>query len=204
DQFEQQDRRWVVGLDARHTIYSQWFGREVENTFGLQVRNDWVHNGLFRTQDRVRTNKDDINVCNDDPIDACTANANLIAILPAATSLNRFTDTLVGFYAENKIQWAEKFRSVLAVRGDDAKYVNTSLTPTYVSNIPSLATPVDFGRLNSGSATKFLAQPKLSLVFGPWAHTELYTQGGFSFHSNDVRGATQHEDPISPDNPFPT
>jgi len=204
DQFEQQDRRWVAGFDARHTIYGRWLGREVENTFGLQVRNDWVHNGLFRTQDRARTNKDDVNACNDDPIGACTANPNLTAILPAATSLNRFTDTLVGFYAENKIQWAERFRSVLALRGDDARYINTSLTPTYVANIPSLATPVDFDQLNSGSATKFLPQPKLSLIFGPWAHTELYAQGGFSFHSNDVRGATQHEEPISPDNPFPT
>ena len=51
DQFEQQDRRWVAGLDARHTIFSQWFGRKVENTFGLQVRNDWIHNGLFQTRE---------------------------------------------------------------------------------------------------------------------------------------------------------
>jgi hypothetical protein len=29
-------------------------------------------------------------------------------------------------------------------------------------------------------------------------------QGGFSFHSNDARGATQREQPISPDYPFPT
>jgi hypothetical protein len=27
DQFEQQDRRWVAGLDADHTILSQWHGR---------------------------------------------------------------------------------------------------------------------------------------------------------------------------------
>ena len=26
DQFEQQDRRWVAGLDAHHTIFSEWFG----------------------------------------------------------------------------------------------------------------------------------------------------------------------------------
>ena len=57
DQFEQQDKRWVSGLDAHHTIFSQWFGRKVENTFGLQVRNDWVHNGLYRTENRVRTDK---------------------------------------------------------------------------------------------------------------------------------------------------
>lgn len=61
-QFEQQDRRWVAGLDAHRTIFSQWFGRKVENTIGLQVRNDWVHNGLFRTENRVRTDKNDSNV----------------------------------------------------------------------------------------------------------------------------------------------
>ena len=59
DQFEQQDRRWVAGLDARHTIFSQWFGRKVENTFGLQVRNDWINNGLYQTENRVRVDKTD-------------------------------------------------------------------------------------------------------------------------------------------------
>jgi len=209
DQFEQQDRRWVAGLDARHAVFSQWFGRRVENTIGLQARNDWVHNGLFRTENRVRSPKNDTNACNDEPavngvsVAACAANPYLIAVLPAATDLNRFTDTLIGVYAENKIQWTAKLRSVLALRGDAAKYIVTNLTPTYVSNIPSLSTPVDFAQLNSGSATKFLPQPKFSLIFGPWSNTEFYAQGGFSYHSNDARGATQHENPISPDSPFP-
>jgi len=201
DQFEQQDRRWVAGFDAHHTISSTWFGRKLANTFGLQLRNDWVHNGLFRTENRVRTDKTDINACHDEPIPRCVTDPNLTAILPAGTDLNKFTDTVVSFYAENKIQWAEKFRSVVALRGDDAKYVVTSLTPTYVS--PVFA-PVNFAELNTGSANKFLPSPKASLIFGPWANTELYAQGGFSFHSNDARGATQREEPISPDNPFPT
>jgi outer membrane receptor protein involved in Fe transport len=88
-------------------------------------------------------------------------------------------------YVENKIQWAEKFRSVAALRGDLDYFDVTSL-----SN-PS----------NSGTADTFLPSPKLSLIFGPWAKTELYVQGGFSFHSNDGRGATQTEEPISADNP---
>ncbi len=214
DQFEQQDRRWVAGLDAHHTVFSQWFGRKVENTIGLQVRNDWVHNGLFRTESRVRADKFDINACNDEPaingvpVIECVASTNQNpagAILPRFTDLNRFTDTLVGFYVESKVQWTNKFRSVLALRGDDAKYVVTSLTPTYISNLPSLsASPVNFAQLNSGSATKFMPQPKLSLIFGPWSNIEFYAQGGFSYHSNDARGATQHEEPISPDYPFPT
>ena len=204
DQFEQQDRRWVAGLDAHHAIFSTWFGRKVANTFGVQVRNDWVHNGLFRSEDRMRTDKNDINACNAEPIPACVTNPNLTAILPADTDLNKFTDTMIGFYVENKIQWTEKFRWVLALRGDEAIYNVTSLTPTYVAaELPG--TPVvDFAKLNSGTATKFLPSPKGSLIFGPWAKTEFYLQGGFSFHSNDARGATQRVQPISPDYPFPT
>jgi hypothetical protein len=204
DQFEQQDRRWVAGFDAHHTIFSTWFGRRVANTFGLQVRNDWVHNGLFRSEDRVRTNKNDINACNDEPIPACVTNPNLTAILPADTDLNKFTDTMIGFYVENKIQWTEKFRSVLAVRGDEAIYNVTSLTPPYVATELRGAPVINFAKLNSGTATKFLPSPKASLIFGPWAKTEFYIQGGFSFHSNDARGATQRVQPISPDYPFPT
>jgi outer membrane receptor protein involved in Fe transport len=43
----------------------------------------------------------------------------------------------------------------------------------------------------------------LSLIFGPWDKTELYVQGGFGFHSNDGRGATQTIEPVSADNPYP-
>jgi outer membrane receptor protein involved in Fe transport len=93
----------------------------------------------------------------------------------------------VGFYIENKIQWAEKFRSVAGLRGDVQYF-----------NVTSLSNP-----LNSGKATDVLPSPKLSLIFGPWANTEFYTQGGFSFHSNDGRGTTQRVQPISAENPEP-
>jgi hypothetical protein len=204
DQFEQKDKRWVFGLDAHHTISSQWFGRKVENTLGLQVRNDWVRNGLYRTENRERTDKNDSNACSDEPIDACNSDPNLAAVLPADTDVNKFTDTMIGFYLENKIQWADKFRTVLAVRGDQAIYNVTNLTPSYVATELPGAPVVNFAAANSGTATKFLPEPKASLIFGPWSRTEFYLQGGFSFHSNDARGATQREEPISPDNPFPT
>ena len=207
DQFEQQDRRWVAGVDAQHTMFSEWFGRKMENTFGVQVRNDWVHNGLYRTEDRVRMDKLDVVACYTNPIPACepdgTINGNY-PMLPADTDLNKFTDTMVGFYAENKIQWSDKFRSVLAFRGDEAIYHVTSLTPPYVATELPGSPVVDFAAANSGTATKFLPSPKGSLIFGPWSKAEFYAQGGFSFHSNDARGATQRIEPISPDNPFPT
>ena len=172
DQFEQQDRRWVGGLDARHTIFSQWFGHDVQNTFGLQARNDWINNGLYQTEDRARVDK----------IDSVTG-----TVLPATTEADSFTDTEVGIYAENKIQWTEKFRSVIALRGDLDYFDVTSLT-----------TPA-----NSGTSTTLLPSPKLSLILGPWEKTEFYAEGGFSFHSNDGRGATQTVEPVSADNPNP-
>ena len=191
DQFEQQDSRFVLGVDVRHTIFNNWFGRKVENTFGLQVRNDWVHNGLYRTENRVRTDKNDINACNDEPIDACNSDPNLVAVLPADTDVNRFTETMFGFYVENKIQWAEKFRTVLAFRGDEVRDAVTSLTPSYTATELPGAPVVNFAAANSGTVTQFMPEPKASLIFGPWSKTEFYVQGGFSFHSNDARGATQ-------------
>jgi outer membrane receptor protein involved in Fe transport len=207
DQFEQQDTRWVAGLDAQHTIFGEWFGRKVENTFGAQVRNDWVHNGLYRTDDRARTDKTDIVACYTNPIPQCGADGTINGLyptLPADTDLNNFSDTMLGFYAENKIQWAEKLRSDLSVRGDEAIYNVTNVTPAYVATELPGAPVVNFAELNSGTAAKFLPSPKGSLIFGPWAKTDFYLQGGFSFHSNDARGATQRTEPISPDNPFPT
>ena len=151
----------------------------METTFGLQLRNDWINNGLYRTENRVRVEQ---GRCSRLPI-----LASRTVFCPRTRTVNKFTDTLGSFYVENKIQWTNKFRSVVALRGDDDRGVLTSLTDPR----------------NSGSATKFLPSPKLSLVFGPWADTEFYVQGGFSFHSNDVRGATQNYEPVSPDFPYP-
>ncbi|MGO8708311.1 MAG: TonB-dependent receptor domain-containing protein, partial [Terracidiphilus sp.] len=193
----------------------------MSNTFGLQLRNDWINNGLYRSENRVRTTKTDysatgasflpagsisgptcVTIPNSDVTldltlpDGTTATTTVpettCPTLPATTERDDFTDTIGSAYVENKIQWASKFRSVLALRGDDEKFIVTSL-----------AYSADVNAANSGSATKFLPSPKASLIFGPWANTEFYLQGGFSFHSNDGRGATQQVEPVSPDNPYP-
>ena len=102
--------------------------------------------------------------------------------LPATTERDNFTDMIGSAYVENKIQWANKFRSVVALRGDDEKFVVTSLAyPTDMVTLPD-GTTTTVNAANSGSATKFLPSPKASLIFGPWANTEFYLQGGFSFH----------------------
>jgi outer membrane receptor protein involved in Fe transport len=198
DQFEQQDRRWVAGFDLRHTIFSDWYGRKVETTFGLQLRNDWIHNGLYRTENRLRTTKTDYAA---NYLDEPSA-LDQVAVLPAATDLNKFTETLGSPWAQSKIQWAGKFRSVFGLRGDYGKGILTSFTnPTHPGD-PNDPYPATYNPNTHRSVSKFLPSPKASLIFGPWAKTEFYLQGGFSYHTNDVRGATQLYEPVSPDYPY--
>ncbi len=69
--------------------------------------------------------------------------------LPPTTEADRFTKTQLGVYVENKIQWAEKFRTVAALRGDVGHV-----------DVTSLVNPA-----NSGAATKGSAQPKIKFDF---------------------------------------
>ena len=87
---------------------------------------------------------------------------------------DRVVQASAGLYAENKTRWTDWFRTVAGVRGD-----------LFTFDVAS----------GSGVENDFIASPKLSLIFGPWAKTELYLNGGFGFHSNDARGVA---DPINP------
>ena len=50
---------------------------------------------------------------------------------------------------------------------------------------------------NSGNETDGIISPKLNLVLGPWANTEIYANAGMGFHSNDARGTTITIDPVT-------
>ena len=86
-------------------------------------------------------------------------------------------------WVQNTTWWLPKFRTVLGVRGDYFHFENRD---------SSLAA-------NEGTKDAFIANPKLSLIFGPWAKTELYLQAGTGFHSNDTRGVVSRIDPVSGD-----
>lgn len=165
DQFEQQDKRFVAGLQAKHTLFHEWWGKEVENSFGMQARNDSIRNGLYQTEARQRVDK----------IDAASGN-----VLPATTRKDEILQNSVGLFYENKIHWADKFRTVVGLRGD-----------VYNFDIQSSRNE------NSGDRAAAVGSPKLGLIFGPWSKTEVYLQGGMGFHSNDGRGVNTRVDPVT-------
>ena len=101
----------------------------------------------------------------------------------STTRSDHVIETSVGAYYENKTQWAAKFRTVSGVRGD-------------VFNFDVRTSTLD---ANTGDQSAFIASPKLSLIFGPWAETEFYLNGGLGFHSNDARGVLTTVDPASGD-----
>ncbi|GEJ55688.1 TonB-dependent receptor [Anaeromyxobacter diazotrophicus] len=97
----------------------------------------------------------------------------------ATTRQDDVDETSGGVYAEAGLRPRPWLRAVAGVRWDAYGFDVRSSDPR-----------------NSGQATAGRASPKASLVFGPWARTELFLNGGFGFHSNDARGVTTHVDPV--------
>ena len=89
--------------------------------------------------------------------------------------------TSISPYAENKTRWNDWFRTSVGVRFDGFRFkVNNS-------NVSQ----------NNGERYDGLVSPKLGLIFGPWAKTEFYLNGGLGYHSNDARGINTRIDPAS-------
>lgn len=152
DQFEQVDRRVVVGSHAAQTWDTTWLGSAMDHTLGLQVRHDAIPAvGLHKTRQRAR-----LSTVRDDTVH----------------------ETSVGMYYQNQTQWLPMVRTVAGLRGD-----------VFVFDVNSNVA------INSGNRSAAIVSPKLGLVLGPWARTELYLNGGFGFHSNDARGTTIRIDP---------
>ena len=102
--------------------------------------------------------------------------------LLSTTRADHIVESSVGVYAGNSTRWTDWFRTVAGVRADYYRFrVRSDLAA------------------NSGNASDSIVNPKLSLIFGPWAKTEYYVNLGGGFHSNDARGGTITVDPKSGD-----
>ncbi|MFZ5595254.1 MAG: TonB-dependent receptor [Pseudomonadota bacterium] len=96
------------------------------------------------------------------------------------TRRDQIIETSAAAYLQNSTRWMEKFRTVAGLRSDFYRFkVNSDNTA------------------NSGRENATITNPKLSLIFGPWAKTEYYINLGGGFRSNDARGATITVDPKS-------
>ncbi len=92
DQFEQEDRRQVYGLQSHHSWFPTWGGLDIENTVGLEIRYDDIGSvGLFDTRARRR-----LSTTRKDGVDQ-------VSVSP---------------YLQNRTRWHPKFRTVAGLRGD--------------------------------------------------------------------------------------
>lgn len=96
------------------------------------------------------------------------------------TRYDHTIESSVGAFLKNETRWTSWFRTEAGVRADYYYFdVDSSLG------------------VNDGHKDDIIASPKLSLIFGPWAQTEIYVNGGLGFHSNDARGVITRVDPGS-------
>jgi hypothetical protein len=153
DQFHQSDHRFVYGLAVSHEWQMKWAGREVKASVGVQARSDDIHNGLFRTEDRV---------------------------LLSTTRKDHIEQVGGGPFVEARVRWTPWLRTIAGLRGD---FYHATVTSDEA--------------VNSGTVSKGIASPKLSLLFGPFAKTDFYVNAAYGFHSNDARGATITVDPTT-------
>ncbi len=92
DQFEQFDRRVVLGGSLTHTWETEILGRKVTETVGLQTRNDFIPEvGLFKTRKKKR-----LSTVRGDSVE----------------------ESSIALYQRNEIKWTPWFRSVFGLRGD--------------------------------------------------------------------------------------
>lgn len=92
DQFEQVDRRQILGGSLQQTWRSDWQGRALTNSVGSQLRHDRIRDvALHLTERRARFD---------------------------TVRQDQVKQTSVGLWAENQVQWSPWLRSVAGLRVD--------------------------------------------------------------------------------------
>jgi hypothetical protein len=92
DQIEQADHRFISGVRVSHKRIGQWWGHDVQNIVGVQVRNEDITNvSLYDTKARVRL---------------------------TTVTQDAVVETSGAVYAQNEIQWAPRLRTMVGLRAD--------------------------------------------------------------------------------------
>ncbi|WP_422015199.1 TonB-dependent receptor [Roseateles sp.] len=101
DQFLQQDRRDVYGLNAAHSVEHRVAGMPARTEVGLQLRHDRIRVGLFDTVERRIT---------------------------ATTRDDEVRQTQLGVYGQTSVELAPWLRGVVGLRADQARFKVDALT----------------------------------------------------------------------------
>jgi hypothetical protein len=105
DQVEQADHRFIAGGRLSHRVRGHLAGRDMQNTVGLQLRNDDIPTvALFHTEQRqLLDTRSDASV----------------------------HETAGGIYAQNEIEWTAWLRSTIGVRADAVRFDVTDKLKAY-------------------------------------------------------------------------
>jgi len=101
DQFSQQDRRNVYGLNASHTVEHRLGDLPAKSEIGFQVRHDRIRVGLFDTVERRIT---------------------------ATTRDDEVRETLGGIYGQTSVEVTPWLRTIVGARADQGRFKVNSLT----------------------------------------------------------------------------
>jgi hypothetical protein len=103
DQFEQAEHRFVTGAKISQVREANWLGRSVQNSFGIQFRNDDITNiGLYATQARAR--------------------------LQTRSQASVF-ESAGAIFAQNEIVWTRWLRTTVGLRGDGVRFRVNAIDP---------------------------------------------------------------------------
>lgn len=150
----------------------QFAQKDKRNVYGLSASQAWSHSlaGLdARTELGLQMRHDRARV----GLYTTQARQTL-----GTTRLDDVDETMTGLYAQTSLAFSEHLRGVFGLRWDQGDFKVTGQSSA----------------LNSGHARADQVSPKLALVAGPWAKTEIFFNAGRGFHSNDARGTT---DPVA-------
>jgi hypothetical protein len=96
DQFEQDERRWIVGGSVTHRRFGHLGGYDTQNSFGTRFRYDAINDlGLYRTRETERH---------------------------STVRLDDVGQASVGFFGSTEIEWSRVLRTTFGLRGDVYHY----------------------------------------------------------------------------------
>jgi hypothetical protein len=163
DQEEQYESRTTAGGQSAFSFTSRIGSIQNELALGAQLRYDDAYVNRKHTLHR-----DPLSYCSIAQADGSMLQATVPGGVCNADQVHLLD---LGPYLQNTTHWLPWLRTVLGLREEYYQASDHSLTTGF-----------------HGSDHETLFQPKGSLIFGPFAATELYVSAGRGFHSDDVRG----------------